>query len=92
MICYDQEIHPKTNVEPPWNDTSVFLGIDEQIFPEPLRAHENSAKECMGLLTEFKEKMQQTELLSFHLIEVEVPVHSLVLDITDTKNAGTKMH
>ena len=49
------------------------------IFPEPLRAHQNSSRRCMGLLTDFKKKMQQTELHSSHLIQVEVPVNSLHL-------------
>ena len=33
----------------------------------------------MGLLTDFKKKMQQTELHSRHLVHVEVPVTSLLL-------------
>ena len=44
MICYDEEIHPKTNMEPRWNNTGEFLGTDEQSFPKPLCAHRNSAK------------------------------------------------
>ena len=44
MLCYDAKIHPKANMEPPWNDTSVFLGNDEQIFPEPLSTHETQQK------------------------------------------------
>ena len=92
MLCYDEEIHLKKNLEPSWNKTSVFLRNDEKIFQEPLRAHENSAKECMGLLTDFKKKQQQTEPHLRHLIHVEVPVNFLLLNITDTKNAGTKMH
>ena len=92
MLCYDKETHLKTNIEPSWNDTSVFLKNDEQIFPEPLRAHGNSAKELMGLLTDFKKKMQQTELQLGPLIEVGVPVYSFFLNITDTQITGTKMH
>ena len=68
MICYDAEIYPKANMSPWWNNTSVFLGNDERIFPGPLRAYGSSAKECTGLLTDFKKKMQQTELHSRHLI------------------------
>ena len=57
MLFCDEEIQPKTNMKPSWNKTSVFLGNDGQVFPEPLRAHENSAQVCMGLLTGFN-KMQ----------------------------------
>ena len=70
MICYDEKNHPRTNVEPPCNNNSVFLGIDEKIFPEPLSGHRNSANYCMGLLTDFKEKMQQTELHPHHFIQI----------------------
>ena len=48
-------------MEPSWNNTSVLLGNDVQIFPELLRARENSAEECMGLLKDFR-NMQQTKL------------------------------
>ena len=44
MLCHGTEFYPKANMEPSWNNTSVFLGNDEQIFPKPLRAHRNSAK------------------------------------------------
>ena len=33
----------------------------------------------MGLLTDFKKEMQQTELHACHLVHVEVPVNSLLL-------------
>ena len=46
----------------------------------------------MGLHTDFKKKMKQTELHLRHLIKVEVPVNSLHLNITNTINAGTKVH
>ena len=46
----------------------------------------------MGQFTDFKKTVQQTELHSRHLIQVEVPVNSFFLNITDTINAGTKMH
>ena len=65
--------------------------ITRKKIPEPLRAHRNSAKECIGLLIYFKKKMQQTEFHSRYLIEVKVTVHSLLLNITDTINSGTKM-
>ena len=44
MPCHDVEIHPKAIMEPSWNDTSVFLGNDEQTFPELLRTHETQQK------------------------------------------------
>ena len=91
-VCYDAELYPKANMEPSWNNTSVFLGIDEKIFQETLRAHGNLATECIGLFTDFKKKMQPTEIHSRHLIKVEVPVHFLLLNITDTIYAGTEMH
>ena len=92
MSCYDAKIHPKAKVEPSWSNTSVFLGNDQQIFAEPLGAHGNSGKECVGLLRDFKKKMQQTELHSPYLTKVEVPVYSFLLNITDTINPGTEMH
>ena len=76
MPCNDAETYPEANMEPWLNSTSVFLGNDLQISPEPLRAHKNSRNKCKGLLTNFKKKMQQTEL---HLIQVDVPVNSLLL-------------
>ena len=92
MPCYDAEFHPEANMEPALNNTSAFLGKDQQIFPEPQRAHRNPGKECMGLITEIKKKMQQTEIHSRHLLQVEGTVNSLLLNITDTINAGTKTH
>ena len=65
-------------MEPWWNNTSVFLGDDQQFFPEPLRAHGNSEKGCMGLRKDFKKKMQQTGRHSHRLIQVELPVNSLL--------------
>ena len=65
-------------MEPWWNNTGVFLGNDKQNFPESPRALGNSGKKSMGLLRDFKKKMQQTELHSRHLIQVEVPVNSLL--------------
>ena len=82
----------KTNIEPSWNNTSVFLGNEVQVFLESLRAHGNSTGEYMGLPTGFTKKMQQTELHPRQLISVEVLVNSLLLNITDTKNAGMKLH
>ena len=92
MFCYDEKIQLKTNMEPSWNKTSVFLGNHVQVFPEPLRAHGSSAEDCMGLLTEFKKKVQQPKLHARILIQVEVPDHSLLLNITNTINTGMKMH
>ena len=89
MLCYIAEFHPKTNMEPSWNNTGLLLGNDQQIFTEPLNAYENSKE--MGLITDFK-KIQQTDFHSRHLIQVEVPVNSFLLNITDTIAAGTKMH
>ena len=58
MFCYDKKFQPKTNMEASWNNNSVFLGNDVQIFQEPQHACGNSAEECMGLLTDFKKNMQ----------------------------------
>ena len=90
-FCHDAKIQPKTNVEPSWNNTSVFLGNDVQIFPETLRAHGNSAEDCMGLLTDFKKELQQIELQASHLVQVEAPVHPFPLNITNTMNKGMKI-
>ena len=89
--CYDADVQPKTGMGPLLNNTSMYLGNDEEIFPEPRRAHENSPKECMGLLTDLKKKIQQTELHLRHSVQLEVPVHSFLLNITYTINSGTKM-
>ena len=67
-FCYDVRIQVKANVEPSWNNTNVFLRNHAQYFPEPLRAHEDSTENCMGLLTDFKKKMQQTKLHARHLV------------------------
>ena len=90
MLCFDAEIYPKANMEPWWSDTSVFLRKDEQYFSGTTSCP-NSEK-CMGVLTDFKKKMQQTEVHPRHLNQVEVPVNSLLPNITDTKNAGRKIH
>ena len=92
MPCYDAEIHAKANVEPWWNNTSVFLGDEQQNSPQQPPSHGNLGKECMGLLTDFKKKMQQTKLHLRHLIKLEVHVNSLLLNITNTMNADTKLH
>ena len=55
MFCYDAEFHTKTNMEPSWNNTSVFLGNDQQTFPEPLRAYVNSVK-MYGTTYRFQEE------------------------------------
>ena len=39
----------------------------------------HTRQQYMGLLTDFKKEMQQTELHSCHLVHVEVPVNSLLL-------------
>ena len=39
----------------------------------------HTRQQYMGLLTEFKKEMQQTELHSCHLVHVEVPVNSFLL-------------
>ena len=43
----------------------------------------------MGLLKDSKKKLQKTKLHAHHSVQVEVPVHSLRLNTTNTKN-GTK--
>ena len=55
MLCYNAEFHPKANMEPSWNNISVFLGNDLQIFPEPLRAYGNSVK-MYGTTYRFQEE------------------------------------
>ena len=63
----------------PWNTTGVFPGRRKiTSYPEPLRDHENIKRQYIGILTDFKKKMQ-TELHSRYLIQVEVPVNSLLL-------------
>ena len=90
-FCCDAKIQPQTNMEPSWNNTSVFLGNDVQFFPEPLRAHGNSAEESMGLPTDFKKKMQQTKRRApFGPVTSTRPFPSL--HITNTINMGMKMH
>ena len=79
MPCYDEEIPPQTNMELWWNNTSVFLRNEQQISRSHYVPTETQGKDYMGLLTDFKKKMQQTELHSRHLIQVEVHVNSLLL-------------
>ena len=57
-------------------------------FPQLLRADGNSSNKCMGLLTNFKMKMQQTELHPCHLIKVQVPVNCFVLKHHRYKKCG----
>ena len=70
----------KQDMESPWSNTRVFPegGGDQHAFPEPRRPPGRETK-CMGLLTDFKKEMQQTELHSCHLVHVEVPVNSFLL-------------
>ena len=86
-----RKIHPRRNLEPSWKNASVSLEIDEQNLSGPTTCPWKISKECMGLLTEFKRKMQQTELHPRHFIQLEKPVNSLLLYITDTKNPRMKM-
>ena len=66
--------HPETNAESPWSITSVFPGGTKRRPPPPWKR-----KKFIGLLTDFKKEMQQTELHACHLVHVEVPVNSLLL-------------
>ena len=45
----------------------------------------------MELLTDFKKEMQQTKLQAHHLVQVEVPVHLFLLNITNTKYMGANL-
>ena len=90
MVWSDATIHLKPNVGPSSNNFSSFLGNHVQIFPEPLSAQKNSQADCTELLTDFKNEMQQTNFQKRHLVQVEVPVHSLLLNITNTKKRVRK--
>ena len=79
MPCYDEGIHPQTKMELWWNNTSVLLGNEQQVSRNHYVPTETQGKQNMGLLADFKKKMQQTELHLRHLIQVEVPVNSLLL-------------
>ena len=79
MPFYDEDFHPQANMEQWWNNTSVFPGNDQHVSRNHYVPPEDTRKQYMGLLTDFKKKMQQTELHSRHLIQVEVPVTSLLL-------------
>ena len=46
----------------------------------------------MEILTDFKREMQQAKLHARHLVQVEVPVHPLLLNITSAIYMGTKMN
>ena len=63
MFCYDAGMQPKTNAEPSWDNTIVFLGNNTQIFPKPLCAHGNSAEECMGPFTDLEKKVHARHLI-----------------------------
>ena len=74
-----EEIHPEANMELWLNNTSVLPGNEQQVSRKHYVPTETRKKQYMGLLTDFKEKMQQTELHSRHLISVKVSVNSLLL-------------
>ena len=92
MPCYDAKLHPKANMESWWNNTSVFLENEQQTSRSHYVPMETQGKEYMGRLTDFKKKMQQTELHSRHLIQIEVSVNSLLLKATNAMNTSTKVH
>ena len=65
-----------------WRETS----------PEPLRAYEKLKENVMEKLTDVTKEMQQTELLARRLVQLEVPVHPFLLNITNTGYMVTKLH
>ena len=64
--------HPKTNMEVPWSISDVFPGGTKRHPPW-------KRNNFMGLLTDFKKEMQQTELHACHLVHVKVSVNSFLL-------------
>ena len=77
------KIQPKGNVKQPWKHTSLFLGSDVQFFQNhyvPMK----TPKDVMEKLTDLKKVMQQTKFHARSLFQVEVPVHPLLLNITNT--------
>ena len=68
----------KQNMESPWSNTSVFSGGGTSTLSGN---HNPPGRETkfLRLLTDFKKKMQQTELHARHLVHVKIPVNSLLL-------------
>ena len=67
-------LHPKANMEFPWSLAGVFPGGTKTNPPPTWKRNK-----FMGLLTDFRKEMQQTELHGSHLVHVEVPFNSLLL-------------
>ena len=56
MLCYDEEAHRKVNMETPWNNTSVFLGKDEQSFSGTTTFAWKLSKRMYGTTYRFQEE------------------------------------
>ena len=91
-VCRNAKLQLKPNLEQLWNNSNVFLLNDVQNFPEPLCAREILTEDSMGLPTDFKKEMRQTKLHAHHLVQVEVPVHPLLVNITNIIYMGTQTH
>ena len=89
-ICCDAKSQPKIKVEPPWNNTNVFRGNDVQFFLNHYVLMKNSKQGSKEILTHFNKEMKQTKLHAHHLVQVEVPVHPILLNNTNTLYLGTK--
>ena len=65
-----------------WSGTNVIPGRTSELSRNhnaPPPPDHTKKKQLMGLLTEFKKKMQQTKLHACHLVHVKVPVNPLLL-------------
>ena len=91
MLCYDAEIHQKANMEPSWNNTSVFLGNNEQILLEPLRAHGNSAQ-VYGTTYGLQEESARDGTLVAPSDPSKSTLQFRSSKHHRAKNAGSKMH
>ena len=74
------KLPPKTNKESPRSNTGVFLeGGASTISASKAPPTNWNRDKTIGVLTDFKKEMQQTELHASHLVHVKVPVNSLPL-------------
>ena len=83
---------PETNKEPSWNNNSLFLGTDEQNFSGTTTCPWKLSRTVYGFIYRFQEEDAPDGTSSAPFDPVGVPVISFLLNVTDTINAGVKMH
>ena len=74
-LLWRKKDQQKRDVEPPWNNTSVFLRNHVQFFGNHYVHMKDSEQDNMEILTELKKEMKQKKLHEHQLVQIEVPVH-----------------